>query len=44
MTIRLAAERTSALDVGFRGSAVAVGAAVFNARVAAAAHGHGWGR
>jgi molybdopterin/thiamine biosynthesis adenylyltransferase len=38
VTIGLAAERTSALDVGFRGSAVAVGAAVFNARVAAAAH------
>ncbi|MGH3643374.1 MAG: Rv1355c family protein [Mycobacterium sp.] len=38
MTIGLAPERTSALDVGFRGSAVAVGAALFNARVAAAAH------
>jgi molybdopterin/thiamine biosynthesis adenylyltransferase len=38
LTIGLAPERTSALDVGFRGSAVAVGAAVFNARVAAAAH------
>jgi hypothetical protein len=38
VTIGLAPERTSALDVGFRGSAVAVGAAVFNARVAAAAH------
>jgi nitroreductase len=35
--IRLAAERTSAMDVGFRGSYVAVGAAGFNARVAAAA-------
>lgn len=32
---------TSAMDVGLRGSAVAVGAAAFNARVAAAAHGHG---
>lgn len=31
--------RTSAMDVGFRGSAVAVGAAAFNARVAAAANG-----
>ncbi len=34
--IRLAAERTSAMDVGFRGSYVAIGAAGFNARVAAA--------
>jgi hypothetical protein len=32
-------QRTSTMDVGFRGSATAVGAAVFNARVAAAAHG-----
>jgi molybdopterin/thiamine biosynthesis adenylyltransferase len=39
VTIRLAQEHTSTLDVGFRGSAVAVGAALFNARVAAAAHG-----
>ncbi|BBX83342.1 Rv1355c family protein [Mycolicibacterium aubagnense] len=31
--------RTSTMDVGFRGSAVAVGAAAFNARVAAAAKG-----
>lgn len=38
LTIRLAPEHTSALDVGLRGSAVALGAAVFNARVAAAAH------
>lgn len=37
--IELAPERTSAIDVGFRGSAVAVGAAVYNARVAAAWHG-----
>lgn len=29
---------TSSMDVGFRGSAVAVGAAAFNAQVAAAAH------
>ncbi len=36
--IHLAAERTSALDVGFRGSYVAIGAASFNARVAAAKH------
>ncbi len=34
--IRLAATRTSAMDVGFRGSYVAIGAAGFNARVAAA--------
>jgi molybdopterin/thiamine biosynthesis adenylyltransferase len=39
VTIRLAPEHTSAMDVGFRASAVAVGAAAFNARVAAAAHG-----
>ena len=39
VTIRLAPERTSAMDVGFRASAVAVGAAAFNARVAAAARG-----
>jgi len=39
VAIRLAPEHTSALDVDFRGSAVAVGAALFNARVAAAAHG-----
>jgi molybdopterin/thiamine biosynthesis adenylyltransferase len=39
VTLRLAPEHTSTMDVGFRGSAVAIGAAVFNARVAAAAHG-----
>jgi hypothetical protein len=38
VTIELAPEHTSTMDVGYRGSAVAVGAAVFNARVAAAAH------
>ncbi|CNV78930.1 molybdopterin biosynthesis protein MoeY [Mycobacterium tuberculosis] len=38
LTIRLAPEHTSAMDIAFRGSAVAVGAAMFNARVAAAAH------
>lgn len=38
ITIRLAPEHTSTMDVGYRGSAVAVGAALFNARVAAAAH------
>jgi len=37
VVIRLAPECTSMMDVGFRGSAVAIGAALFNARVAAAA-------
>jgi hypothetical protein len=37
ITIRLAPEHSSALDVGLRGSAVALGAALFNAKVAAAA-------
>jgi molybdopterin/thiamine biosynthesis adenylyltransferase len=39
VTIRLAPEHTSTMDVKFRGSATAVGAATYNARVAAAAHG-----
>lgn len=39
LTIRVDPDLTSAMDVAFRGSAVAVGAAAFNARVAAAAHG-----
>jgi len=39
VTVRLAPEHTSSMDVGLRASAVAVGAAVFNARVAAAVHG-----
>ena len=39
VTIRLEPEHTSTMDVGLRASAVAVGAAVYNARVAAAAHG-----
>jgi molybdopterin/thiamine biosynthesis adenylyltransferase len=39
VTIRVAPEFTSAMDVELRGSAVAVGAALFNARVAAAARG-----
>ena len=39
VSLRLAPEHSSTMDVGFRGSAVALGAAVFNARVAAAAHG-----
>ncbi|MGA7055323.1 MAG: Rv1355c family protein [Mycobacterium sp.] len=36
ITIRLTPEHTSTMDVGFRGSAVALGAALFNAKVAAA--------
>ncbi len=39
--ILLTPELTSTMDVGFRGSAVALGAAVFNASVAAAAAGRG---
>ncbi|RFD26695.1 Rv1355c family protein [Mycobacterium uberis] len=39
ITISVAAEHTSTMDVGFRGSAVALGAALFNIRVAAAARG-----
>jgi molybdopterin/thiamine biosynthesis adenylyltransferase len=39
VTIALAPEFTSTMDVGYRASAVAVGAAAFNARVAAAAGG-----
>ncbi|MCV7006883.1 Rv1355c family protein [Mycobacterium gordonae] len=38
LTMRLAPERTSMMDIAFRGSAVALGAAMFNARIAAAAH------
>jgi hypothetical protein len=37
ITIRLAPEHTSTMDVALRGSAVALGAALFNAKVAAAA-------
>jgi len=37
IVIRLAPEHTSTLDVGYRASAVALGAALFNAKVAAAA-------
>jgi molybdopterin/thiamine biosynthesis adenylyltransferase len=40
VTLRLATECTSTMDVAFRASAVALGAAVFNARVAVAASGH----
>jgi molybdopterin/thiamine biosynthesis adenylyltransferase len=39
VAITVDADLTSTMDVAFRGSAVAVGAAAFNARVAAAAHG-----
>jgi molybdopterin/thiamine biosynthesis adenylyltransferase len=39
ITITLATEYTSTMDVGYRASAVAIGAAVFNGRVAAAAAG-----
>jgi molybdopterin/thiamine biosynthesis adenylyltransferase len=38
ITIRLAPEHTSTLDIGYRASAVALGAAVFNAKVAASGH------
>jgi molybdopterin/thiamine biosynthesis adenylyltransferase len=38
VTIDLAVQHKSAMDVGFRGSAVALGAALLNARIAAAAH------
>jgi transcriptional regulator with XRE-family HTH domain len=39
LQIYLNRDRTSTMDVAFRGSCVAIGAALFNARVAAAAHG-----
>lgn len=39
VTVELEPKYTSTMDVAYRGSAVAVGAAIFNARVAAAAHG-----
>lgn len=39
INLRLATKYTTTMDVGYRGSAVALGAAAFNARVAAAAHG-----
>jgi len=38
LTITLVPQYSPTIDVAFRGSAVALGAAVFNARVAAAAH------
>lgn len=37
--IEIAPAHTSTMDMGFRGSAVAVGAALLNTRIAAAAHG-----
>jgi len=39
VSVSLAPEHTSTMDVGYRASAAAVGAAIFNAQVAAAAHG-----
>jgi len=39
IAISLAPQYSPTIDVGFRGGAVAVGAALFNARVAAALHG-----
>ncbi|PBC50813.1 hypothetical protein CJ179_08405 [Rhodococcus sp. ACS1] len=39
LTISLAPEYTTAMDVGYRGSCVAVGAALHNARIAASAAG-----
>lgn len=39
VTVALAPEYTSTMDVAYRGSAVAIGAAAYNARVAAAALG-----
>ncbi|CRZ15384.1 Rv1355c family protein [Mycolicibacterium neworleansense] len=39
INLRLATKCTTTMDIGYRGSAVALGAAAFNARVAAAAHG-----
>ncbi len=39
LTVSVAPERSATVDVAYRSSAVAVGAALYNARVAAAAHG-----
>ncbi|GAB2644458.1 Rv1355c family protein [Nocardia goodfellowii] len=39
LRMELVRTRSSALDIGYRGSAVAIGAALHNARAAAAAHG-----
>ncbi|MCV7434764.1 Rv1355c family protein [Mycolicibacterium bacteremicum] len=41
LELRVDPQRTSQMDVEFRGSAVALGAAALNAQIAAAAHGHG---
>lgn len=41
ITLRIDATRTSQMDVEYRGSAVALGAAALNAQIAAAAHGRG---
>ncbi|WP_304110002.1 Rv1355c family protein [Mycolicibacterium bacteremicum] len=41
LELRVDPHRTSQMDVEFRGSAVALGAAALNAQIAAAAHGHG---
>ncbi|MCV7088944.1 Rv1355c family protein [Mycobacterium interjectum] len=39
ITISIATEHSSTMDVGFRGSAVALGAALYNVKIAAAARG-----
>ncbi|MGW4325493.1 Rv1355c family protein [Nocardia sp. NPDC004573] len=39
IVVELAPQHSAAMDIGYRGSAVALGAALYNARVAAAAHG-----
>lgn len=39
LSLRVVTKYTTTMDVGYRGSAVALGAAAYNARVAAAAHG-----
>ncbi|MCV7442528.1 Rv1355c family protein [Mycobacterium paraense] len=39
ITISVATEHSSTMDVGFRGSAVSMGAALYNVRIAAAARG-----
>ncbi|BDT97570.1 Rv1355c family protein [Nocardia sputorum] len=39
IVVELAPQHSTAMDIGYRGSALALGAALYNARVAAAAHG-----
>lgn len=39
VTVQMAAEYTSTMDVAYRGSAVAIGAAAYNARIVAASRG-----